>query len=136
MKNLVLFWVAFLIVLCGDQVSKHWAMTTGSATLNPGLAFGLFAQNGQVGWLMPLVLMMLAGLWLYRYWSSHPVLTGLFFGAAVSNLVDRWRWQAVVDWLPVPFVGLYNNLADWILVICLGLLCMHFLRRERSADAT
>lgn len=107
-----------------DQLSKALATVYGEVMLNQGVAFGwgLFSvPQWLLGFLMGLLLIIL--LFVGRqFFFRYPIFTALLVGGAWSNIVDRWVFGGVRDWLSAPF-GLMNNLADWAVVIgVLGLL--------------
>lgn len=112
-------WVIVLGALSIDQLTKFWAFNQHVVSINTGIAFGALDASPWAGWLVPVVFVGIAGWWLRQFIVVQPVAVGLFVGAALSNLLDRWRIGGVVDWLPVPIVGLHNNLADWMIVLSL-----------------
>lgn len=98
--------------------------------LNPGGAFGLFADHSavvrQFFFLFVSSVVACALLWFYRKAADgYPLLaSGLaaIFGGAVGNLVDRFRYGKVVDFLDF-YIGYYHwpafNVADS--AICVGM---------------
>ncbi len=109
-----------LLVLAVDQASKWWILNgldlprRGDVPLLPvldltmvwnrGVTFGIL--NGGGTWAVPviaavaLVIVVALGLWL---WRAQSVLTAVCIGAiaggAVSNVLDRLRHGAVVDFI-------------------------------------
>lgn len=86
--------------------------------INHGVSFGLWSST----WLVLALGMGLGALYLWscdRWSLLSPGSRGIFFGAAVSNLVDRVALGGVRDWLPVPGFHLTNNLADWMMALAL-----------------
>jgi lipoprotein signal peptidase len=113
-----------------DQLSK-WLVASLDpqlVELNAGVSFGWFAVDGSFAdqamlssvLVVFLFLVFLAG---YRQlWSKQPLLAGIFFGAVLSNILDRLLVGGVRDWLYIPFTTLKNNMADWcIFFVCAGL---------------
>jgi len=49
-------------------------------------------------------------------------LSGIFFGAGISNIVDRLFFGGVRDWLLIPVVGWRNNVADYLLFVVVGII--------------
>lgn len=106
--------------------------------LNPGGAFGLFAQQGAMVRVMFFLVFSLVavGLILYLYVGipeTHPVLGGglsLIFGGAVGNLIDRVRMGKVIDFLDV-YVGHLHwpafNVADSAICVGVGIFMFHIL---------
>ena len=92
---------------------------------NSGIAFGWLAGNQW--WLAGLIILVLIIL-LYAtrfLWQSDQVLPrlglGLIVAGAISNLVDRWRYGFVIDYIDVPFFTVFN-LAD--IMITLGVVLL------------
>jgi lipoprotein signal peptidase len=106
-----------VLVIALDQWSKEvfFGERAGSAgALNPGVSFGIGSSlAGQEMNLFLIVLAVTIAWWQRAYFVKHPLLAGLFFGGVFSNILDRIQFGAVRDWLPVPGLQLYNNLADW-----------------------
>lgn len=104
------------VVLGIDQASKWLAVRQGFETINSGLSFGLFSSS-----LLPILLVIGMGIFFftiaYRTYKHYPVETAAFFAAGSSNLIDRFYYGGVVDFLPLPFTGIKNNLADWVLAL-------------------
>jgi signal peptidase II len=107
------FLSGFFIVILIDQLSKYFAQQQRYVTFNEGISFG-FLHQGSV-WLIVVLIGILLAIWyLCRdFWKKYPLLAGLLFGGGVSNILDRFFFPGVRDWLPVPTMGLKNNLADW-----------------------
>lgn len=112
--------LSFLISLGIDQISKYIAGFFTSVTLNTGISFGLFSESTFTSVLVA-VLVVIAAVYGKRMMQEDPPLTGMFFGGSVSNLVDRVLLGGVRDFLPVPLTPIYNNLADWMIVISVAL---------------
>jgi signal peptidase II len=108
------WWVAWLVLVI-DQASKGlvlWKMEPNDSlpvirgifhitlTHNTGIAFGM-AQGR--GWLtIPLAMLVMSAILWYRHRMTGPkrwneILTGLLFGGALANLLDRLRLGYVVD---------------------------------------
>ena len=128
MRLILSFGIAVLLV---DQVVKFLALahlTPGlplhvvdgffalTLILNPGLAFGLLSALPP-GWRWLVALLSLTALGVLLKLSARllpaggrptAVALGLIFGGAVGNLVDRYRFGAVVD-----FIDLYWNSYHW-----------------------
>lgn len=104
--------------------------------LNPGGAFGFFAEQSP-GIRKFIFLFLSSGvalfvLWLYRKTArSHIFLSyglALIFGGALGNLIDRFRFGKVVDFLDF-YVGALHwpafNIADSAISIGMGILIYH-----------
>ena len=136
------------VVFVADQLTKKWALGRLDATnpvvvipdlfhlvlvMNPGVAFGIFA-GVPPGWrwivsLFSLTALALLGSLAFRILPSGSVVArvaiGLVFGGAAGNLLDRWRFGAVVDFLDV-FWRAYHwpafNVADSAITVGVSLL--------------
>lgn len=106
--------------------------------LNPGGAFGIFAQQSQmIRVLVFLVFSILAvGVIMYMYVGvprSHPMLANAFaliLGGAVGNLIDRIRMGKVVDFLDFNLYFMRwpsFNVADSAICIGVAIVAYHFL---------
>lgn len=117
-KSMRIFLIYFALMLGFDQGSKYLAgLLELPVIYNRGISFGLAESSGSlltIGLVAFTSLALVIGL--RQYWFEHQILAGIFFGAVVSNLVDRLIYGAVIDWLAVPFLNLHNNLADIIVV--------------------
>lgn len=104
---------------------------------NYGISFGLFAAHRQ-----PLLLMAMSAaivcvllVWLFRNGSCLVAAAlGLVIGGAAGNMVDRYRFGAVVDFLDFH-LGDYHwpafNVADSCIFIGVVLLCVSSMVLER-----
>jgi signal peptidase II len=93
-------------------------------TLNPGISYGLFPQEGEFGrWL--LVALKVAAAVLFAYWMGRTAsrlgaaALALLVGGALGNAVDRALYGAVVDFASLHALGwrwYVFNLADAAIV--------------------
>ena len=147
-----------VLLLVADQLTKRRVLRTLSGgqpyTLIPGLlelrytentgaAFGLF-QNAI--WLVYAVsaaayAVILWALFRYRRHSffSYAACAMLLAGG-VGNLIDRWRFGFVVDFIHVSFFDYVFNFADCCVTVGCVFLILHTLllsrweKREKGAD--
>ena len=105
-----MFFLFFLLVFLIDQFIKYiflngfeWHSKCISLTLaiNKGVAFSMFSFLGES--LKYIQVVIILGLFSYFYKekiiNKHPILSGILFGAAVSNLLDRFVRGGVVDYV-------------------------------------
>ena len=106
--------------------------------LNPGGAFGLLAsQSPEIRKLIFLFMSSIAALfvlWFYKKCASNFVFLSyglaLIFGGAVGNLIDRFKYGKVVDFLDFYIGSLHwpaFNVADSAISIGMGILIYHIL---------
>lgn len=84
---------------------------------NPGMSFGLGRSHGDVSrWLFAVFAIGVAGVlaWYVRRTDKRLFATaaGLLIGGALGNVIDRFRYGAVVDFIDVS--GLLGRLFPWI----------------------
>jgi signal peptidase II len=147
-------------VIVFDQLTKRWILDTlgpvefasrpllGSwlkftLVKNTGVAFGLF-QNIPGFFTITSVLISIGALLFYRFQlpNNRPwiqVSVGLIVGGAVGNIIDRLRYNYVIDFVHVTwFPGIFN-LADSAITIGVIMLAGYLLligeERPRPAPA-
>ena len=153
--------VAGVVVLAADQASKWWILDfvdlpeVGQVVVLPvlnltvvrnyGVTFGLLAGFGQWSYLLlaavALAVVVALGLWLRRA-ESRLVATalGAIVGGALSNVIDRLRFGAVVDFIHAH-IGAWSwyvfNLADAAIVCGVAALVLDsLLPRAQRANPT
>ncbi len=109
--------------------------------LNPGGAFGFFATSSpgirKFIFLFVSSVVALFILWFYKKSADNYVFLShglaLIFGGAVGNLIDRFRYGKVVDFLDF-YVGTYHwpafNIADSAISIGMGILIYHIIFKK------
>ena len=101
---------------------------------NPGIAFSFLAEFGGVGLVfLPLAItVVVLGLWLRSTEGGRTVTVGfaLIIGGAVGNLIDRFRYGHVIDFL-LLHLGTWTlfvfNLADTALTLGPAILLVVYL---------
>ena len=153
-KRLITFGLAFAGVVILDILTKLAIITLlplhhyrqvipGFFNLvhvrNRGIAFGIFS-SASASWkelvLLVFPLIAVAGiLWmLFRYPKVTPGMAlalGAVLGGALGNLLDRLRFQEVVDFLDFHWGGFHwpaFNLADSAITLGVGFLVYYFWR--------
>ena len=142
-------WLALAaLVLVLDQASKTWVlasyrlMESQSVTpffnlvfvFNSGAAFSFLAGAG--GWQkwFFVVLALVISVWLLHMLRQHaaerllPAALALILGGALGNVIDRLRFDAVVDFLDFYAAGYHwpaFNVADSAITLGVGLMLLH-----------
>jgi len=148
-----LFWVAALISLALDRLTKFWVVDNFNLSnppetwplwqdifhftyvTNTGAAFSLFSESGD--WLRWLSLIVSLGLIALAWFGPrlHPweqVGYGLILGGALGNGIDRFLAGEVVDFLDFRLIQFpVFNLAD--VFINAGIICL-IVAHYRSLD--
>jgi signal peptidase II len=145
-------WLALsVLVLALDQASKAWMLASFRLmeslvvtpffnlvlVFNPGAAFSFLAGAG--GWqkwfFVGLALAISA--WLLSLLRRHagerllPTALALILGGAVGNLIDRLRFDAVVDFFDFHLAGYHwpaFNVADSAITVGVALMLWHQFR--------
>lgn len=137
-----LVFIGLLIVV--DQVVKHWMLAlvfdpprilelTGFFNLvpvwNSGVSFGLFGDSSASRWILvglALVIVVVLLVWLTRAGTGIVAFAlVLVVGGALSNVLDRVVYGAVIDFVDIHAFGFHwpaFNIADMSIVIGTALL--------------
>lgn len=165
MKSSGIIWklaylVGTLAVFLLDQASKAWAVKTlkfggdievipgllnFAYAINTGVAFSMFAGNGDTGrWALSAVAMVASALVLYFFWRTpredDRILgaLALLLAGILGNVIDRIRLGYVVDFIDVQFGSWHYptfNVADIAICTGAGLLILDmFLTRNDSEE--
>jgi signal peptidase II len=155
--------VAYAAAICTlilDQISKFWVLRIldlpdkGTVPLlpffsltmvwNPGVSFGLFRAQGEIGRLMlaAFAAAVVIGLGVWARRLERPLTAigvGMVMGGAVgNNLIDRLRFGRVVDFLDVTGLGFFPwvfNVADSAITIGVILLILDSFTPSRKSPA-
>jgi len=147
-KSPFIFWrwiVLTVVVIALDQLSKIWALGTLHMAeqvavtsffnlvlvFNAGAAFSFLANAG--GWQKWFFVVLASGIsmWLVAMLRQHArerllaLALSLILGGAIGNVIDRLRFDAVVDFLDFHLAGMHwpaFNVADS--AITLGVVLM------------
>ena len=137
LPSLALSWRFVLLValvLVADQLSKSWALSTLFVTgqqmvvtsffnftpvWNSGISFGLLADFPKATGLLIPIFAMLVVIWLYLQLSQLGTVQriggGLIAGGALGNVIDRLRFDRVIDFIDIHLLGYHwpaFNIAD------------------------
>ena len=90
---------------------------------NPGIAFGLFKDQGAVFIIIPIIAIVLLTYNIYYYKSNEEKLSRLYIvafslilGGAVGNLIDRISYGYVIDFIDLRIWPVFN-IADSAITI-------------------
>jgi signal peptidase II len=142
-------WLAAVAAFVLDQLTKH-AVATGffpgeSRIAIPHLLWWTYVQNhrgafglfGSQAWLLvALAIAVLAVFWFaFRDAAAHSVLVAVAFGAivggAIGNIVDRFHYGFVVDFIDLHWWPVFN-VADSCITVGVVLLVLSSLARSRA----
>ena len=151
-------WLALvLLVLVLDQISKTWVLANFRPmdrqvvtsffnlvlVFNPGASFSFLADAG--GWQKWLFVVLALGisLWLLSLLRKHarerllPAALSLILGGAIGNVIDRLRFDAVVDFLDFHLAGYHwpaFNVADSAITVGVALMLWHQFRFGKETE--
>ncbi len=102
---------------------------------NTGSAFGLFQGSSEMLKVLAVVAVAILGIYYARAAARDSLLAvalGLQVGGALGNIIDRFRYGYVIDWIDLPRFPTFN-LADTGITIGVVLLiyCLLFRDPER-----
>ena len=150
MKWQVKFLLALVAIFTIDQAIKlafingfRWDGSWLSLILvyNKGVAFSMFSFLQEYLKFLQILLLLVVGYYFYKekILFKFPIISGILFGAGISNIFDRFIREGVVDY--VYYHGWFNfavfNFADVMIDFSIGMLLLfHFLKgkNEKSGD--
>ena len=151
-------WLALAaLVLVLDQISKTWVLANFRLmdrqivtsffnlvlVFNAGASFSFLADAG--GWQKWFFVVLALGisLWLLSLLKKHaherlmPAALSLILGGAIGNVVDRLRFDAVVDFLDFHLAGYHwpaFNVADSAIFVGVALMLWHQFRFGKETE--
>jgi signal peptidase II len=121
-KTSAIFLFAFLVAI--DQLSKFIIRHSGGFYIcNSGVAFGIKIPIILIYALcLIFILLIWKFIWLRQTWRSQGNFAIILIASgSISNLIDRFRFGCVVDFIDLHFWPIFN-LAD--VFICLGAIIL------------
>lgn len=149
---MILLWSSALAVLGLDQWTKHIVITTfdpgESRIFIPHVLYWTYVQNragafglfGTQTWLLvAMALGVLALFWYaFRDVARHSAMVRIAFGAIVGgafgNIIDRFHYSFVVDFIDLRWWPVFN-VADSCITIGVGMLVLATILRDRKVTA-
>ena len=153
-RNVVFFLIGLLIAVA-DQLSKAWVRTNlaeGQSLFdigflrithvhNTGAAFGLFQDQSfalTIAALVGITVLLVYALVIHRYfpWLNSMLgrsALGLILGGTVGNLIDRFRFGYVTDFIDFGFWPTFNiaDSAVTVGVIIFAYSILHLAQAEK-----
>ena len=148
----LIFFLVALLVIVADQLSKAWirsSLPEGHTMLslgffrithvhNTGAAFGIFPDYSLVLAVFALIagaVILFVVFYGYRYypWLGSTAITlvmGLMLGGTVGNLVDRFRFGYVTDFIDFGYWPAFN-IADSAVTVGVIIFALLLLRHAR-----
>ncbi len=145
---MLFLWVAAALVLALDQFTKHLVaasfMPGESRIVVPHLLYWTYVQNragafglfGTTPWLLVGMALIVLGIFWYAFRDLATksklvrVAFGAILGGAIGNIVDRFHYRYVVDFIDLRWWPVFN-VADSCITIGVALLILSSILRER-----
>lgn len=152
----LLFFLVALFIIGADQASKAWirsSLPEGYSLFrlgffrithvhNTGAAFGLFPEQSSVLAIFAIIaaiVVLFFVLYGHRYfpWLENISVTltfGLVLGGTVGNLIDRFRFGYVTDFIDFGFWPVFNiaDSAVTVGVILFALILLRYAKTEKQ----
>ena len=154
MRYWVLPALVMALTIASDQAAKAWIWRTLgpvegtsrpllgswlSFTLvkNDGVAFGMF-RNIPAFFTITSVLISIGAIYVYRFYlpKSRPwvqISVGLIVGGAVGNIIDRLRYNFVIDYVHISWFPGVFNLADSAITVGVIMLAAYLMRTGETS---
>ena len=157
-KAKALGWTVAVAIFVADQISKWLVLNLFQDSMqryfeitpffnivlawNPGISFGMFGDVGDHGptilIVLSLVISVALAVWLTKAETRLSALAiGALIGGALGNVIDRFRFGAVTDFLDVHVLGYHwpaFNVADSAIVIGAALIVWESLFAKPAQD--
>ncbi len=150
---MVRFWLAAVAALGLDQYTKYLVVggfAPGESRIAiPHLLFWTYVQNhrgafglfGSQTWLLVGMAFAVLGLFWFAFRNAAAqsalvrVAFGAIVGGAIGNIVDRFHYGSVVDFIDLRWWPVFN-VADSCITIGVALLVISSFSRERASSAS
>ena len=132
-------WMILNVIMQPPQSVPVMPLVTFDLHWNRGVTFGLLYNHLKFApYLFAVLALTIIGWLLTWLWRTRHRLVGLgiglIIGGAIGNVIDRFRFGAVVDFIHVAFYPWVFNVADSAVVIGVGFLLLEsFLGRKARA---
>ncbi len=130
--------LVFLICFSVDRLTKLYFLKTGSVVKNNGVVFGWGNVNIFYYALVIIIILILFRLLLIEYKKNNLAqitLISFILIGALSNLIDRFRFGAVIDWISIPWWSVFN-LADIYIVVATIIWCLYIIYGNKKISKT
>ncbi len=125
-----------LIFINGFRWEGDWLSLV--LVYNKGVAFSMFAFLDEYLKYIQLLLLGGIGYFFYKekYILNYPIISGILFGAGISNVFDRFIREGVVDY--IYYHGFFNfavfNFADMMIDFSIVMLIWFNWRRDAKSN--
>ena len=97
-----------------EHVSRYLLRDFITLSYNPGVALDILRGNPGLALILSVICFVIAILMCIFLSENKFMRLGMYIiiGGALSNLLERIFLGYVIDWIPLPFLGINFNLAD------------------------
>jgi len=123
-----------LVFINGFRWNSEWLSLI--LVYNKGVAFSMFSFLAEYLKYLQLVLLAMVGYYFYKekLLIKYPIISGILFGAGISNIFDRFIREGVVDY--VYYHGWFDfavfNFADVMIDFSIGMMLLYYFIKERK----
>ena len=132
-KSIIVIILIFTISL--DQIIKFIFINNKLAIFNTGFSWGILPNSNLSAIILTFVFFIIIIIFIKRqYQQLEPGLIyilAFIISAGISNLIDRFLYNGVVDYIDIGFVPVFN-IADLIISIGVLFFCLMVLFYERK----
>lgn len=117
--------VIVLVLVLLDQLTKFFSLKIGFGQINQAASWGLFPF-----WSNSILIVIISFIliFLWRFKSKAGVWLMLIGG--ISNLLDRFVWGGVADFIKLPLIPTFN-LADVAICFGIALFLVDYLKLKK-----
>lgn len=120
--------IAIVILLCAiDRATKIAALVFAPSALTLNAKALFFFESSYLSLGILAVCIVAIGAW---FFSERSLASAFIFAGAVSNVYDRARFGAIIDWIVFPDISVFN-LADVFIVLGCVMVTASFFMRKR-----
>ena len=127
--------IFFVLLFALDRLTKLIVLFTSSPTLTFNAKTFFLLGDSTASYGMLAVLVAVLGAWFIhevRTRSSILITSAAAFivAGALSNFLDRVRYGAIIDWIAIPGLTVFNFADLYIVVGCLCIFVSFFWRKK------
>jgi signal peptidase II len=141
---MLVYFVGLIVLFIADRVSKFYFVNKTPEALggfidlhlNQELAFSLPVVDYVLYPLVFIVIFVVVKFWLEAYKSKNILIWpwGLLVVGAISNLLDRFKYGGVVDFINVPFFTVFNISDIYISIAVIWILWYEVIYKKKKLD--
>lgn len=141
---MIIYFVSLIVLFVADRLSKFYFVNKTPEALggfidlhiNENLAFSLPIIDYILYPLVLLVIFIVINFWLKAYKNKNILIWpwGLLIVGAISNLLDRFQYGGVVDFINVPYFTVFNVSDIYISVAVVWILWYEMFFKKLKLD--